>query len=162
MSILFAGFKGNNNSSKVILDKLRCENKLYLENDKIKSCRQIEEIFLKNSFDQIVFLGQKPLINNCVCIERIAKNDEERLTTNFDMSNLEKLFKDKYISFKFSKRPGTSYCNNIYYYTLNYIRKNILNTKCVFLHIPYLDKFCCLDKLVIALNNLNQNNFKRY
>ena len=58
MSILFAGFKGNNNSSKVILDKLRCENKLYLENDKIKSCRQIEEIFLKNSFDQIVFLGQ--------------------------------------------------------------------------------------------------------
>lgn len=39
---------------------------------------------------------------------------------------------------KVSYNCGTFICNEIYYSALDYIYKNKLNTKCAFIHIPYI------------------------
>lgn len=62
MKILIAGFEGNDNSAKILLDNIKekyNEDVLYLENDFEVSSNQIEEK-LKLEYDYILIFGQKP------------------------------------------------------------------------------------------------------
>ena len=140
MNILYAGFEGRNNSSKILLDTLNCNNKIYLKNDKHRSCEQIETMLSTNSYDYVFLFGQKPIIKNKLSIEQYAKKDNI-LESNLDIKALSKFFTSKNINNYISHNAGTSYCNNIYHFTLNLIKEKKLNTKVIFIHIPYIKNF---------------------
>lgn len=66
MKILIAGFEGNNNSAKILLDNIKEKCKqdiLYLKNDFEVSSNQIEEKLLQN-YDYGLIFGQKPNTKN--------------------------------------------------------------------------------------------------
>ena len=137
--ILFTGFNGNNNSSKVLLDNLRINNNvdvLYLDNDFIISEKQLIEKIKNNVYDIIFSLGQKPRVKS-IYIEIIARNEFERLETNYNYNEL-KNYLEKCFKIKVSENARKYLCNNIYYKGLKYIYDNKLKSKMIFIHIPYL------------------------
>ena len=150
--ILIAGFEGKNNSSKLALDKLKflIENKqkvfnfnyqeidlLYLKNNKQKSAEQIVERLNTTHYEKIILLGQKPKIKNKISIELQAKLNEITLATNCNMAELTAILKENKINYYFSKNCGTSYCNYIYFFTLDYLFNNKISTPAVFIHLPF-------------------------
>lgn len=154
MKILFAGFEGMNNTSKLVLDKLEYLNKLYLKNDKAKSCEQIIAKLQNNQYDYCIIFGQKPLIKNKVAIELEAKLNSTILKTNFDCNIIKEQLKIFNVKFYLSNNAGTSYCNNVYFKTLEYILNNNLKTKVVFIHLPFRKNFYNVDSLIKAFINL--------
>ena len=145
--LLCIGFKGNKNSSKVLLDNLS-QNKsidcLYIDNDFEKSENQLKDKIKGNNYDVIFAFGQKPVIKS-IYIEKLGKNGFEKLETNYNYFGL-KDFLDKYYRIKISENAGKYLCNNIYYKGLKYIYENKLKAKMVFIHIPYI-------------KNIDLNNF---
>lgn len=64
MKILIAGFKGDDNSAKILLDYIKkvCnEDILYLENDFEISSKQIEEKLLEN-YDNVLILVKNQIL----------------------------------------------------------------------------------------------------
>ena len=62
MKILIAGFEGEDNSAKILLDNIKNnwnEDILYLKNDFEISSNQIERKLL-NKYDIVLIFGQKP------------------------------------------------------------------------------------------------------
>lgn len=154
MKTLFAGFEGLKNSSKLVLDKLENCDKIYLKNDKLKSVEQIVNALAKNKYDQCIILGQKPVIKDKVAIELQAKNNEKIEKTNFEINKLLEIFKDMGIDYYLSQKAGTSYCNNIYFKTLTFVRHNNLKAKVIFLHIPYTKNFASFNIFCKAIKEL--------
>ena len=83
MKILIAGFEGNDNSAKILLDNIKEEcniDVLYLENDFNISRTQIEEKLLQ-TYDYVLIFGQKPktkdiyLENNAIIEGNDLKTD---------------------------------------------------------------------------------------
>ena len=154
MTTLFVGFKGINNSSRLVLSKLNAVNKLYLENNKIALCQQISNILTKNTYDRIIMLGQKPLLKNKVSLELKAYKENQEIETNYSLTNLYDTLKNHNIIFKVSFNPGTSFCNCAYFHTLSLIKNMKLNTETIFIHIPYISNFENIEKFIAFLENL--------
>jgi pyroglutamyl-peptidase len=136
-NILCAGFMGNLNSSKLLLDNLSNNNKfdcLYLENDFEISVNQLIERIKGNKYNYIFSFGQKPVIKS-IYIEKIGANGSEKLETKYNFIELKNYF-EKYYKIKISENAGNYLCNNIYYNGLKYINKNKLKAIMVFIHIP--------------------------
>lgn len=129
-----AGFKGEDNSAKVLLDRLPDSvHKLYLENNKQVSVAQLLKAAEK--YDAICMFGQKPVLKNKVCVERRAVLNGEKLCPDFDFEGIQAFFEDRY-PLKFSDNAGTSYCNNLYYHAIKQFYET--NKKLVFIHVPML------------------------
>lgn len=153
--ILIAGFEGKNNSSKLALDKLAflIQNNqkvfnypskeielLYLKNDKAKSAEQIVKKLEHAQYEKIILLGQKPKIKDKISVELQAKIGEKTLDTNCNMAELTAFLNKNKINYYFSKNCGTSYCNYIYFFTLDYILKTKISSPTIFIHLPYATK----------------------
>ena len=152
-NILITSFKGKNNSSKLLLDKIKTYksvDKLELTNSFKTSEKELTKK-LKNNYKYVISLGQKPLVNK-VYIERKAKKDNIVLDTNFSIKEMEKLFKENNINFLVSKNAGNYLCNNIYYEGLKYIKENDLKTKMIFIHVPSANQNYDLDKLAQVIS----------
>lgn len=151
MRILFTAFNGKNNSSKILLDRINSENKLYLKNSFITSVNQLEKELQKNEYDLVISFGQAPLDMDTIKIETIGKGNIE-YKTEYNYALLENnLIKNNYIVIV-SEDAGTYFCNNIYFNGLKYIKENNLNTKMIFIHIPSIDKISNIDNLVSIFN----------
>lgn len=149
MKILVAGFKGNNNSSKILLDNLpNSINKLYLENDKEKSVNQLLNI--ATDYDIILAFGQKPVLKNKISVERKSTLCGNVILSDFDFESIENFFADKY-PLKFSDNAGTSYCNHLYYHALKKFSKSQI--KIVFIHIPMLKNISNILSLICAIKS---------
>ena len=88
--ILFAGFEGNDNSAKVLLDKFsssECVQKLYLKNDFSVCASQITEHIQKEDYDFIITFGQKPVVKS-VYLERCGCIDGQKYFTAFEYEPL--------------------------------------------------------------------------
>ena len=153
METLFAAFLGKNNSSKMVLDEINCKNKLYLVNNKLKSCQQISSILTDKIYDKIIIIGQKPLIKNKVCLEICAHSNDHVLKTNFDLEEIINQINKFQLDYKISTSPGCSYCNNIYYFTLDFLKKSNIKTQVILIHIPFIKNF--QDKIKIFIDLLN-------
>ena len=127
-----------------------------LPSDKIKDS-EIARAEIEKA-DIVICFGQKPQIKNKICLELIAKNQDEIINTNFEIEPLKKQLKANNIVFTESQNPGTSYCNLIYWNSLNYIKDQKLNCKFLFIHIPYeknIDDILALqEKLNIIIKNI--------
>ena len=83
--ILIAGFEGDDNSAKILLDDIRkiCnKDSLYLKNDFEISSKQIEEKLL-NNYDYILIFGQKP-DTKMLYLENNAILGEKKLVTDYN------------------------------------------------------------------------------
>jgi pyroglutamyl-peptidase len=140
IKVLFTGFNGNKNSSKVLLDNINKNigiDLLFLENDFEISKGQLIDELKENKYDIIISFGQKPVIKS-IYIEIIAANDFEKLDTNYNFIVLKNYLK-KYYKIKISENAGNYLCNNIYYNGLKYIFNNKLKIQMIFIHIPYIN-----------------------
>ena len=151
MRILFTAFNGKNNSSKILLDKINSNNKLYLKNSFITSVNQLEKELQKNEYDLIISFGQAPLDMDTIKIEIIGKGDI-KYKTKYNYSPLKNnLVKNNYRVIV-SEEAGTYFCNNIYFNGLKYIKENNLNTEMIFIHIPSIDKINNIENLASIFN----------
>ena len=147
--ILISGFEGNDNSSKILLDKIQCKNKLYLENDFRVSEQQLKIESSKKTYDKIIIFGQKPLIKK-IYIEICAKKESEIYNTNYNYSKLEYYLTNNNYKSMISNDAGNYLCNNIYFYALGLLK----NSEIIFIHIPTLKNIEDIDNLA--------NIFSRY
>lgn len=140
-NILITGFKGFNNSSRILLDNINNKfDKLYLENDFNISVNQMINQLNNNSYDLIIAFGQKPNIKS-IYIETIGKGQNIQYETTYNFSNLySELIKNNF-KVKISSNAGNYLCNNIYYNTMKYIKENKINMNILFIHIPYSGNF---------------------
>lgn len=139
--ILLTAFK-NSSSEKLVGRLIGCD-KVFLENHKEKSVEQLIKQLKDNTYDLILSFGQRPLIKDKIYFEGIAKNkDGRKFQTDFDIESALKICKEIGIFAKYSNYSGTSYCNNIYFWGLDYISSHSLKTKMCFIHIPFVKNIC--------------------
>lgn len=134
--ILLTAFKGT--SSERLLKRFSDCDRLILENHKEKSAEQLIIRLDKNLYSLILSFGQRPLIKDKIHFESAARNKNSgEYITDFDIAAALKICGDIGISAKRSDNAGTSYCNNIYYCGMDYIKSHSLNTKMCFVHVPF-------------------------
>lgn len=143
--ILVAGFKGEDNSAKILLDKIDYKHKLYLDNDFDISEKQLE-MKLREEYDEVFIFGQKPLIKS-IYIELIGKRNNKKYCTNYDYNKISEYLKINGYKTNISKDAGNYLCNNIYFYGLELISKNYKNVKLIFIHIPSLENIANIDNM---------------
>lgn len=153
MRVLFTGFKGVNNSSKILLDKIKCDkkDKLYLTNSFKTSVLELESKLKQQHYDLVISLGQLKLNQDVVRIELNGIGDKI-YRTKYDYSLLE----EKLVSagFKVIISNKTNYlCNNIYYYGLKMIEENNIDAKMIFIHIPKINSITDVLLLADVFNN---------
>lgn len=160
MNILFTAFKGKNNVSKILLDNITSENKLYLTNSYNTSVKELYELLENDEFDLIVSFGRYPNRDNSICIELIGRDENSNieLITNYDYNRLKDYLLELNYQVKISKR--TNYlCNNIYFHGLKFIKDNNLKTKMILIHIP---KITNSELIILAKYLQDYFNDKNY
>lgn len=133
--ILLTAFRGS--SVEKLIKGVNDYKTLILPNDKIMDTQKLINVISKEKFDYILSFGQKPIIKDKVHIETVAKNKEFSIKTNFDCEELRQSFNKNGLISKISNNCGTSYCNQLYLNGLKYILQNDMDTKMVFIHIPF-------------------------
>ena len=156
--ILITSFKGKNNSSSLLLHKIRTSKSF--DNIELTNSFKTSETELarklKNNYKYVIALGQKPGVDK-VYIELKAKKNASNFDTNFPINKIKNLFDDNNINYLVSVNAGNYFCNNIYYEGLKYIIDNELDTKMIFIHIPSINKGYDLDKLSKVMSNFIDN-----
>lgn len=136
LRILLTAFR-NTSSEKLI----RCFGEKYhtliLENDKAESIRQLYSGFDCLSPDYAICFGQKPVIRDKLYIETAGRSENTCRMTSFDTDRLVCALEQSGLSVRISDNAGTSFCNNLYFHGLEYIKKNSCGIKMVFIHIPF-------------------------
>lgn len=152
--ILVTAFDGEENSSKIICEKLSTDcKKIILPNDKMLSCEMLKNTVDGGGFRYIFSLGQKPVIKNKITVEDTAKRGEKVLKANAEP--ICELINRSGYDCRISHNAGTSFCNNLYFFGLNYISENRLDTEMFFLHVPFA-KNCDTDKIADVIDLLIQ------
>ncbi len=154
MKILIAGFKGKDNSAKILLDNIRKEcnlDVLYLENDFKVSTTQIEEKLLQK-YDYVLIFGQKPETKD-VYLENNAIIEETKLETDYYYGVLRENLESNNYKVISSCDAGNYLCNNVFFRALNLKKINNLKTKIAFIHIPSIDNIENISKLSNTILN---------
>ncbi len=149
--LLFTAFNGKRNSSKILLDNIITENKLYLKNSFETSVKQFIKEITNIDYDFIISFGQAPLEKDNLKIEIMASG-EDIYKTEFDYLGLQKIFEKSKFKVLISNNAGNYLCNNIYYEGLKYINKNRLKAKMIFIHIPNIENISDINELTMLLN----------
>ena len=110
---------------------------LYLPNDKARDSELLIETLEQERFDTVISLGQRPNIKDKVHIETRAHKGNVSIETSFDYVRLKAALGQAGLEVKLSDNAGTSFCNELYWNGLKFIEENELNTKMVFLHVPF-------------------------
>lgn len=157
MKILIAGFEGNDNSAKILLDdiKQKCkEDIIYLENDFEVSSNQIEERLLQN-YDYVLIFGQKPNTKN-IHLENNAVLNEIKLVTDYYYGVLKEKLEQNNYKVVSSSDAGNYLCNNVFFRALNFKQNNNLKSKIAFIHIPTINNIDDINHLTsVILNYIN-------
>ncbi len=132
--VLLTAFQGT--SSQLLVQSSKYTT-LLLPSNKAKDAEKLFSLLQKEDFDYIIGFGQRANIKNKVHIETTGRNDKNCISTGVDVDHLRDLFMRNGILAKVSHNAGTSYCNSIYWNGLTYIVDRELNTKMVFVHIPF-------------------------
>ena len=151
MKVLFTAFNGKSNSSKLLLDKINSDNKLYLRNSFSTSVNQLKKELNSKNYGLIISFGQAHLDKDTIKIETIGQ-DKIKYKTKYDFTSLEETFCINNYKTIISNNAGAYLCNNIYFNGLKYIDDNKLNTKMIFIHIPAIDNISNIDNLANIFN----------
>lgn len=141
--VLLTAFRGS--SAEQLIKYANGFDTLVLPSNKVKDAEKLINKIADGTYNYIFSFGQKPNIKNKVHIETTARNGVTYVETDFDCEQLQKLFESNGVVAKISHNAGTSYCNSLYFNGLSYTQKNKIETKMVFVHIPYLKNIDNLD-----------------
>ncbi len=145
LKILYTAFNGKDNSSKILLDKLSNNDKLYLKNSFITSIRELQKKIENNDYDLIISFGQAPLDKDTIKIELKGKLEKE-YETHYDYKKIKGILETKY-KVIVSRDAGNYLCNNLYYYGLKFISEKSLKTNMIFIHIPKKSNITNMENL---------------
>ena len=146
MKILFTGFNGFNNTSKVIIDKIN-NDKLLFNN----SYKEIDNQLVNSNveeYDLIIMLGLKSNLKRSIRLEVNSFLNDELVTTNISYCNVKKYFIDNDISCIVNDKPTNYLCNYAYHKVLKRNKNNI------FIHVSELKNIKDLDKLINLISNI--------
>lgn len=127
-----------NSSAELLIRDTEEFRTLLLPNDKVKDSEKLINAISNEKFDYIISFGQRPNIKNKVHIETTAKDGDFHIDTGFDCEKIKQLFEKKGLEAKISHNAGISFCNKLYLNGLKYIAQNKLDTKMIFVHIPFV------------------------
>lgn len=147
MKILFTGFNGFNNTSKVIIDKIN-NDKLLFNNSYKEIDNQLVDINVED-YELIIMLGLRSNLKRSIRLEVNSLLNDELVTTNLNYCNVKKYFNDNGISCIVSDKPTNYLCNYAYY---NVLKRN---KNAIFIHVPKLKNIKNLDKLINLISNIN-------
>ena len=91
------------------------------------------------------------MIRNKITVEDTAKCGEKVLKTNAEP--ICGLIKGAGYDCRISHSAGTSFCNNLYFFGLDYIADNRIDTEMFFLHVPF-SKNCDTDKAAEVIDKM--------
>lgn len=154
MKVLIVGFKGNDNSAKILLDNIKeqCNlDVLYLENDFKVSTTQIEEKLLQK-YDYVLIFGQKPETKD-VYLENNAIIEDIKLETDYYYGVLKEYLESNNYKVISSDDVGNYLCNNVFFKALSLKKDNNLKTKIAFIHIPTIDNIKDIKLLANTIVN---------
>ena len=132
--ILLTGFCGT--SSELIVNKAACKS-LVLPNDKVLDSQILLAQLGRHDYRYIFSFGQKPNIKDKVYIETTARKGSRSFYTDFAYDKLQEALEVEKITVRISDNAGTSFCNALYWNVLEYICDKKLDTKMLFLHVPF-------------------------
>ena len=145
--ILLTAFCGT--SAELLVKGIELDSQyqvLYLPNDKVKDSELLIEALQQEHFDHVISLGQRPNIKDKVHIETRARKGEDVLITAFECERLKRRLESNGLPVKISDNAGISYCNELYWNGLRYILEKNLDTKMVFLHVPFEKNISNMDE----------------
>ncbi len=148
MKTLIAGFDGDTNSAKILLDNIKDTNSidiLYLKNSFEISQKQIEDKMLQN-YDYILIFGQKSKTKN-IYLENNAILGNTELITDYYYGVLKSFLEKADYKVFSSSNAGNYLCNNVFFRALDFKQKNKLNTKIAFIHIPTINNIEDITKI---------------
>ena len=130
---LFIGFKGNNNSSNILVSSLS-SNHILLTNSFTGLKKDIEE--LSSDYDEVYLFGVNKNLSDSFSIECVAEKDGKRLESKLDLEELKERFASFMIKADISKVSSKYLCNEAYWYLLEKFKGNA-----VLIHIPTIKNF---------------------
>ena len=144
--VLLTAFRGTS-AEVLVRDKvIEAQYKvLLLPNDKEKDSQMLNEVLQQEHFDYVISLGQRPNIKDKVHIETTARKGGATIKTAFDCEALKVVFEQNGLSAKLSHNAGISFCNELYWSGLRYISENELDTRMVFVHVPFEKNIMGMD-----------------
>lgn len=150
--ILMTAFRGT--SAQSLVERVTGCKTLFLPNDKVKDSELLIQAISDERFDEVICFGQRPLIRDQVHLETTARDQTRSIDTNFDCEKLKRLLEANGVAVKISHNAGTSFCNRLYLNGLKYIRQNNLNTKMVFIHIPFAENITDFNRFCEKILNV--------
>jgi len=147
MKILFTGFNGFNNTSKVIIDKIN-NDKLLFNNSYKEIDNQLVDINVED-YELIIMLGLRSNLKRSIRLEVNSLLNDELVVTNLNYCNVKKYFNDNDISCIVNDKPTNYLCNYAYHKVLH------KNRNAIFIHVPELKNIKDLDKLINLISNIN-------
>ena len=145
LKILYTAFNGKENSSKILLDKIISDNKLYVKNSFKTSVHQLQNEMKKNNYDLIISFGQAFLDKDTIQIETKGKKENE-YETHFNYQIIKSKLETKY-KVIISTDAGNYLCNNLYFHGLKFIDEKCLKTNMIFIHIPKIKNITDIENL---------------
>lgn len=145
MKILYAAFKGTNNTSGQLITGLQGDT-LFLTNSFLGLERDIASIH--EHYDAVLMFGVAPKLADTIRIETCALYNSESIITNFEIEVLTDALQQCGIPCFVSNKPTSYLCNAAYYHMLKKIPKT------VFIHIPSVKykNSAVMKKLSVFLN----------
>ncbi len=159
MDVLLTAFKGNNNSSKILLDLIstkRDVDELYLEPDYRHCEQQLNKQLNRKTYDVIFSFEQQSDIDSIV-IETTASQEGNKLVTTFPVKPFMEYLKGLCYKVKLSSDAGAQLSNHIYAIGLNRIERENLPTQMVLIHIPPMNGIDILQMAKDCSHYLSHN-----
>lgn len=132
-----------NTSAEMLVSGLAFDS-VSLPSDKEKDIEILLSEMQKKEYEYIICVGQKPGLVDSVRIETEA-HGERTLHSQFDCKHFSEILRENGVQAALSSKPGNSFCNNIFYASLEYIAEHNKTSKMCFLHVPYSDKISDVD-----------------
>ena len=131
--ILYIGFKGQNNSSSVLVNAMSQQH--YLLTNSFSGLRKdIDQ--LSTECDAVYLFGVDKNLIDSFRIEQCAEKEGIRLTTKLDLKAISKRFSEAGIKCTISVTPTQYLCNEAYWYLLEkYLGKTVS------IHIPTIKNY---------------------
>lgn len=146
MKVLFTGFHGYRNTSKVILDKLN-NDKIIFKNNYNEIDKSLNNVKIED-YDLIIMLGVRNNLKKSIRLEVNSFLENKLLMSTLDCNKMKNYFKNNNVSCLINNKPTNYLCNYAYFKVLE--RKN----KTIFIHLPELKNIVDLNKLIYLISNI--------
>lgn len=151
LRVLYAGFKGKNNSSYQLVSKISGP-KLFLTNsfDGLKK----DILSITDRYDLVIMLGLDTSLKDMVRLESVAALESMIETTGIDCDAICRRLVASGIHCAVSEIPTKYLCNAAYYHMLQKV-----SGKAVFIHIPSLKNMSegMVEKVVKCMEELEDS-----